>query len=426
MSGTALVAARSRIPTGEPARVACRSWTTAAQFGEGTAAGIAVLPGDQGGLAIAAPSGTESYRDEVRGDTGTWERARWTSPPESLDFGATRVVVSWNAGVPQHTWLRAELRAVMQDGQLTPWLTMANYAYLDTDIARCSASPDAPPFGRVETDTFVSYAGWSVHGYQLRITLLRRPGTAATPRVRRAGAVASAIPPRQAVPPGTPGPAARAGTALAVPAYSQHLHAGHYPRYGGGGEAWCSPASTQMVAAYWGRHPSAADLAWVQPGHPDPAVDYAARHTYDYRYRGTGNWAFNAAYAARFGLDAQIVCLPSMAALETLVAAGLPVITSQSFDRGEIAGAHYRTAGHLWVVTGFTRGGDVAVSDPASPSDAGVPRVLARRQFENAWLRTFWERPDGSAGYGSGGIAYLIRPPELALPPHPDPASPAW
>ena len=34
---------------------------------------------------------------------------------------------------------------------------------------------------------------------------------------------------------------------LAVPAYSQMLHSGHFPQYGGGGQAWCSPTSTAMA-----------------------------------------------------------------------------------------------------------------------------------------------------------------------------------
>jgi hypothetical protein len=172
-----------------------------------------------------------------------------------------------------------------------------------------------------------------------------------------------------------------------------------------------------MVIEYWGTRLDGEELAWVSPGHPDPQVVFAARHTYDHRYQGTGNWAFNAAYASHFGLDAEITQLPSMEHLERLVAHGMPIITAQAFDQDEIVGANYRTPGHLWVVTGFTREGDVIVNDPASPSNPQVRKVFNRRQYENAWLRTFWKRPDGSAGYSTGGVAYLIKPHEMNLPP---------
>ena len=55
-----------------------------------------------------------------------------------------------------------------------------------------------------------------------------------------------------------------------------------------------------MIIEYWGRRPTAEDLAWVKPGLADPQVCHAARFTYDYQYEGCGNWPFNAAYAATY------------------------------------------------------------------------------------------------------------------------------
>ncbi|MDR0346688.1 MAG: C39 family peptidase [Nocardiopsaceae bacterium] len=420
------LAVRSAAPAGAAPRVNFTAWTTPGQFRGGTGNGISVLPGDRRGIVISQPAGTTSYRDPYLHDTRAWDYSTWTSPVHTLDFGATELVASWDAQVPAGTWLKTELQATMADGEQTPWLDMGNYAYLDTDIARTSVSPVAKPFGEVDTDTFFTYAGWSVRAYQLRLTLYRQPGTAVSPRVWQAGAFASFIPPRTTVPASLPGPASQQGTGLPVPAYSQDIHAGQYKKYGGGGEAWCSPTSNEMVDEYWGMHPSAADLAWVNPKYQDPSVDYAARYTYDSLYQGTGNWPFNAAYASHFGLDAEIVQLPSMADLEQLVSHGFPVVTSQAFDQGEITGAGYNTAGHLWVVTGFTRDGNVIVNDPANPSDAQVRHVFNRRQFENVWLRTYWTRPDGSTGFGSGGVAYIIKPHDKPLPPNLDPANPAW
>ena len=72
-----------------------------------------------------------------------------------------------------------------------------------------------------------------------------------SPRVWQIGATASAVPSRTTVPASTPGPAT--GITLAVKPYAQNLHKGQYVEYGGGGEAWCSPTSTEMVVEFWGK-----------------------------------------------------------------------------------------------------------------------------------------------------------------------------
>src|SRR5207302_5908738 len=124
-------------------------------------------------------------------------------------------------------------------------------------------------------------------------------GSHGTPLVTQIGAMTSNIPDRFDVPASKPGKAA--GLELPVPAYAQNIHKGQFPEYGGGGENWCSPTSTEMVVEYWGRGPRAEDMSWIPADLPDRTIDYAARYTYDYSYEGTGNWPFNTAYAAEFG-----------------------------------------------------------------------------------------------------------------------------
>ena len=134
--------------------------------------------------------------------------------------------------------------------------------------------------------------------------------------------------------------------------------------------------------------PSTEDLSWVDPSIADPAIDHAARFTYDHDYDGTGNWPFNTAYAASFGLSGHITRLSSLTDIEKFVKAGIPVITSQSFLASELDGAGYGTAGHIMVVVGFTENGDVIANDPASSSNDAVRNVYKRDQFANIWLRT--------------------------------------
>src|SRR5579864_5218309 len=201
-----------------------------------------------------------------------------------------------------------------------------------------------------------------------------------------------------------------------VPPLSQEIHARQCPQWGGGGEAWCSPTSTEMVVEFWGRGPAAAELAWVDPIEPDPTVDFAARSTYDAAYRGTGNWPFNTAYAARFGLDTFVTQLRSLTEAEQFVRAGIPLVASIASRPGELTGFLFSggTNGHLVVIAGFDASGNPIVNDPASLSDASVRHVYDRAQFERVWLR------------GSDGTAYIIHPREVPLPPEPAGATPNW
>ncbi|GAB3870331.1 hypothetical protein GCM10029964_004660 [Kibdelosporangium lantanae] len=165
-----------------------------------------------------------------------------------------------------------------------------------------------------------------------------------------------------------------------------------------------------MVVEYWGKHPSTKDMSWIDPSYVDPSVDYAARFMYDKDYDGTGNWPFNTAYAASYGLHAHITRLHSLTELEGYIRRGIPVITSQSFLSSELDGAGYGTSGHIMVVIGFTATGDVIVNDPASSSNERVRNVYKRAQFETIWQRTKRYRADGSVAGGPGGVAYIITP----------------
>lgn len=288
----------------------------------------------------------------------------------------------------------------------------------DIDIRRTTVDDQRDSHAAVASDMLVVSDPADdalIEAYRLRVTLHRIPGSSLTPRVWLLGAMASAVPDRFDVPP-SPGRIAW-GTELAVPRLSQRVHRDRYPQWGGGGQVWCSPTSITMVLAYHGLAPSEADLAWAEPGYADPQVAHGARSTWDYAYGGAGNWSFNTAYAASFvGVDAFVTRLRSLDDLERLVAAGLPVITSQSFLRSELDGADYGTAGHLMTVVGFTDHGDVIANDPASDSNDAVRHVYPRYQFARHWLRTRRIKADDEVGGGSGGIVYVVVPAGMPLP----------
>ncbi|MEV5320798.1 peptidase C39 family protein [Streptomyces sp. NPDC052687] len=397
--------------TAAPARpIDHRAWTTYTDWRSGTAKGTRAVAGARPGLALATPLGALDYQDPHTGKTSRWEYATWTSPVHRLSVPATEAVPSWNAHTPDGTWIQIELKGTYSDGTDTPWYVMGRWAAGDQDIRRTSVDDQGDGKSSVWTDTFAidtPASGLRLVSYRLRLTLYRRPGTRLTPTVWRVGAMGSDIPDRFTVPASTPGLAQE----LAVPRYSQEIHVGQYPEYDNGGEAWCSPTSSQMIIEYWGGRLTPEQLSWVDPDYADPQVCHAARYTYDYQYAGCGNWPFNAAYAATFkGLQGVVTRLASLTELETLIAAGIPAITSQSFLKEELTGAGYGTAGHLMTVIGFTADGDVIANDPASPSNEAVRRVYKRREFENIWLRTKRYNASGKVVSGTGGVCYLYFP----------------
>ena len=350
---------------------------------------FALAPAEYGNTALGEGGGVIL----TNGTSGTW-----TSPWRTAPAPFSRLIPSWNADTPAGTSIEIEAQ-VRFGSRETRWWRMGLWAADDADVQRTSFRGQEDADGRVATDTL--HLSAPATGYRVRVTLVRAPGSFQTPVVRLVAAVVSDGP-------GTPGaPGAGAIAELAVPRYSQEIHAGEYPQFSGGGEAWCSPTSTEMVVEYWGRRPSAADVAWIAPAIQDPTVAHAARATYDAAYRGTGNWPFNTAYAARYGLRAFVTQLRSLAEAERFIGAGIPLVASLSWRAGELPGFYLGLGsnGHLLVITGFSPTGDVIVNDPAAVSNAAVRRVYPRAAFERSWLG------------GSGGVVYVIHPPNTPLPP---------
>ncbi|MER6995726.1 peptidase C39 family protein [Streptomyces sp. NPDC000410] len=389
-----------------------RFWTSYADWRSGALAGTRAVAGRRPGLVIATPAGRTEYADPHTGKTAAWEYATWTSPLHRSRVPATEVIASWNAATPAGTWLQVALSGTYSDGTATPWFVMGRWSSGDgaSDIRRTSVDDQTDGKSTIWTDTFSvddPASGLRLSAYRLRLTLYRAPGSKLTPTVWRAGAMASDIPDRFTVPASAP----RLAVELPVPRYSQNTHIGQYPEYDNGGEAWCSPTSSQMIIEYHGRKPTAEDLAWVNPDFADPQVCHAARYTFDYQYNGCGNWPFNAAYAATYrDMNAVVTRLRSLGELETLIKAGIPAITSQSFLKEELTGAGYGTSGHLMTVVGFTAEGDVIANDPASDSNEAVRRVYRRREWENIWLRTKRYNASGKVVSGTGGVCYLYWP----------------
>jgi hypothetical protein len=331
------------------------------------------------------------------GTTGSW-----TSSWQPTRFAFSQLIPSWTADTPTGSWIEVEIQARTASGRETRWWRMGLWAYGDETIRRTSINGQTDADGVVETDTFKTPAE-KMTAYRARVTLSRSNAIGASPVLRRIYAVVSDT---RSYTPRYPSPRySDRASELSVPRYSQEIHAGEFPQYDGGGEAWCSPTSTEMVVEYWNKRPTSDEMAWVG-AHGDPQVDYAARFTFDAAYGGTGNWPFNTAYASRFGLDARVLQLGSLNDAERYIAAGVPLVASISHAPGALPGFlnNAGTNGHLLVIIGFTAIGDVIANDPAAASDATVRRVYGREAFERAWIG------------GSGGVVYVITTPNTFVP----------
>ncbi|MBY8879067.1 C39 family peptidase [Actinacidiphila acidipaludis] len=374
----------------------------------------------EGALRLASPRDRAPYDDPFGHGCLDWEFGRWTSPWVRLPFPATDIIPSWTADAPDGARLDVRLQVRDGSGGTGGWYVLAHWCSGDAVVHRATVPGQSDGGGRVEADTFLAGPP-GVSAYRISVVLARRPGGPAEPALSRLQAAASLATHAGPVP--VSGPGGAWGTVLDVPGRSQGVHTGHCPQWDGGGEAWAGPACTAMLTEFFGLGPAADDLAWLDPDDPAPQVDFAARQVYDYGYRGCGNWAFNVAYAARFGLEGAVLRLTSLTDVERLVAAGLPVATPLGVRSGELSGTgpdgpgaySYDTAGNILVVRGFTVAGDVVVNDPLSASDDATHRVYPRAAFERVWLTG-----------GAAGAAYVLHPPGHRLPPAVPGEAPRW
>ena len=301
--------------------------------------------------------------------------AVWTGPWCEPGFTVADLVASWQVTAPAGAWVEVSAQA---RGART-WHHLASWQ--PGSRPRHRSSPTGDP--EVDTDVWRPSAG--TDAYRLRITLHpSRTGT--LPTLGRVGAVVAAGRARR----DTSSPLRRTGRVLDVPRLSQMTWKDV------GGLGWCSPSSVAMVLSHAGTLPPTTDI---------PA---AAAEVFDPAYDGTGNWSFNAAWAATLAGHAFVTRLLDLRDAERFVDAGIPLVASVAYPRGALRGAPTRgTDGHLVVIRGFTADGDVVTNDPGAPTERSVRRTYDRGQFERAWLD------------GPGGLVYVAHRDDQALPPRP-------
>ncbi len=303
---------------------------------------------------------------EKNAKTGTLETAPITGRFDTA-------VASWNALTPIGSSLLIEVRARFG----TRWSRYYRVGTWATDPAlpRTSFKGESDADGKLSTDTLELTR--MADALQLRVTF---NASSQSPTLTGLTAVLSDSSQHERLALRTSSQAVW-GKELAVPAMSQMI-------YPDGGEVWCSPTSVTMILAYWD--------ALSNSSRSDP-VPTAAKAMWDTAYDGSGNWAFNAAYAGAKGMKAYITRFSSLSDLEGFIARGVPLALSIGWEVGTLSGAHIPSSrGHIVVLRGFSKNGDPIINDPAAPGNSSVRTVYDRAQLERAWIAH------------SGGIVYVI------------------
>jgi hypothetical protein len=315
-----------------------------------------------------------------------------TSPEMGTSFNYTEAIASWNASTPAGSWVEIQFRA-KYGTRWSKWYILGIWASDTSTIERHSVRSQGDTDGFVAVDTFISSnKKETTNAFQLKIRLFRAQRSTSIPTVRNASVAYSTTPPKS-------GSVSADNLTVPnrvledVPEYSQYV-------YPDGGEVWCSPVSTAMDLAF--------QDGYIGPA--EPRVRAAVDGVFDWIYDGHGNWPFNTAYAASDGTyEGYVARFTSLDIAEKFVAAGIPVIMSIAWGRGDLTNSGIEsTNGHLLTVVGFDEAGNVVVNDPAndpaSPQTSPVRRTYLREEFEPLWLEA------------SGGTVYLIYPEGMSVP----------
>ena len=299
-----------------------------------------------------------------------------TSPEIVSHINWQELIASWNAETPDSAYLKIEARAIYPAAS-TKYYTLGLWSANTNRYPRESVPHQKDADGDVATDTLILNRPYD--RLQVRLTLGGDAGQ--TPKLKFLGLdltdhsiTPSALPP-------TP---AALGKTLSVPERTQMA----YPN----GRALCSPTTVSMIMSYWARQ-----LKRPQLDHDVPEIVNAI---YDAKWKGTGNWPFNMAYAGSYeGIRAYVTRLSDLAEVEDWIAAGVPVGLSVCSDR-----LHHRGPGpngHLIICVGFTRDGDPVFNDPGSSRN--IRRVYPRSDLIYAWAY-------------SHNTVYLIYPEDHDIP----------
>ncbi len=302
----------------------------------------------------------------------------WTSDQIDTAFEFTEFLPSWNATVPSDTGVCFEVKTRdARSGEWSPWLYMGQWGR--TPMMDDEQRVLRFPHGAVNVDNLV--LDQPANAYQFRATLLSFAiDRSVNPSIRRITVSYSGV---------VDDPAERKKLSPPIQIDGDWARSLPVPFRAQGAEVKplsaqiCSPTSTSMVMAYWG---------------VDRPTQENALAIYDEAHDMFGNWNRAVQRAGSLGLDAWLARFRNWDQVKAMIARGQPIVAGIKFKKGEFPSSVLSaTAGHLIVIRGFTKDGDVIVNDPGSRL-RGNGVVYKANELAHAW-------------FDHGGVGYVISKP---------------
>jgi hypothetical protein len=298
----------------------------------------------------------------------------WISPEMATAYDFTELIPSYNPKCPPDTGLRFDVRARdARSGRWSPWFFLGAWGKTIGKEERLIEHA----FGKVDIDTLILRQPADAYQVSVRFYAFGLDEKV-NPSLRRlavsySGVVADAARRAQLVAPVSI--AADFARDIPVPFRAQGNAAKPLrPEI-------CSPTSVSMVMQYLGY---------------DRPTEENALAIYDTEYDMFGNWGRAVAWAGENGFDAWLTRFRTWDQVKAVIAQGQPIIASIRFKKGECPSFVIdHTAGHLIVIRGVTRDGDLIVNDPASKT-RGNGAVYKADEMAKAWI-------------AHGGVGYIIR-----------------
>lgn len=281
-----------------------------------------------------------------------------------------RAVVSCNANFSSNENVTIQLR-VRAGGDWSDWMTMLQF-----QNGRYKSAKQKPSgFAKVEVDTFVVSGGLRADAWQLQYYATQ--GVRPTFTTFRSLGV-TWYDTKTKVAFADRGKSPTWGTVFNVESRSQTVED---PKIAA---RICSPTSTSMALDYFGAKLTTAAFAQLVY---DPESDLY------------GNWSVNVSTAAEvLRGEAFAVHMRDFTEIENEIIQNRPVVLSHSWKKGELSNAPIESSsGHLILVIGFTKEGDLVVNDPAA-KPGEVRRIYKRNEIARTWQKN------------GAGIVYIFRP----------------
>jgi hypothetical protein len=281
----------------------------------------------------------------------------------SLPGGFSEAILSFNATLPESAGVVAELRVLTREGEMSPWLRLADWGLVPASWPReTSALGIRVAIDELRSEDLLTQGEVRVVAFEDGAAS-GKPGKLA---LERLDLILSRVEPDET-------------DALFSPSTGDEiqLELRFYGSEVSGdpelAERVCSPTSLAMLI----------DQRGVAPDYRE-----VIETVYDPVNGIYGVWP-RAIQAARvFGVPGHLQRFSSWAELRRHLEEVGPIAASITAPKGSLSGAPYpSTEGHLLVISGLTAEGDPIVLDPVDPQGGVERRVYSAAEFEEVWLR---------------------------------------